>query len=73
MMKIYAMWIFLGLVTFGCEEKEEESVNWDRIVQLFDEDETPEWKTPKNDSFISDYTSPEEEELSDNESYDFIR
>lgn len=50
----------IGLVATGCQEKEEEQVDLDRIVQLIDDQDPAEWNAPSDGSLISGYTSPEE-------------
>ncbi|NDD59018.1 MAG: hypothetical protein EBZ47_07210 [Chlamydiae bacterium] len=53
--------LFLSsLLLSGCQDKEEEHVDWDRISQLFDEEESVEWEAPANGPYLLGQMSPEE-------------
>lgn len=60
MNKVNVFLFAVGLVATGCQEKEEEQVDLDRIVQLIDDQDPAEWNAPSDGAFISGYTSPEE-------------
>lgn len=60
MNKISVFLFALGLVASGCQEKEEEQVDLDRIVQLIEDQDPAEWNAPSEGALISGHTSPEE-------------
>jgi|GEM_PF-2768337 len=62
MNKMSVMLFAIGLVATGCQEKEEEGVDFDRIVQLIEQEESADWKMPEEADLISGHLSPENHE-----------
>jgi hypothetical protein len=60
MKKKYFFILAMTSLTFGCSEKDEELVDFDRIAKLLDEEEPTEWRPPQEVEMISGYLSPEE-------------
>ena len=57
----------------GCGEKEEETVDLDRIVHLVEEKDPAEWKAPSDASLVSGQLSPEEMPLTESNEDQSIR
>ena len=59
MNKMSVLLFAMGLAATGCQEKEEEGVDLDRIVHLIEEQEPAEWKVPEEADLISGEGSSE--------------
>jgi hypothetical protein len=71
MKKKYFFILAMTTLTFGCSEKDEELVDFDRIAKLLDEEEPAEWRAPQEVEMISGHLSPEERK--DDPDYEAVR
>ncbi|MCX6987638.1 MAG: hypothetical protein NT065_05740 [Chlamydiae bacterium] len=72
MNKCCLSFMYIGVLLTGCQEKEQEPVDWDRIVHVDDEQQA-EWVAPDEGSILSADADLEESQNIENQTDQYAR